>query len=270
KNGPGRAANGNFALTDLRVVASSKADGKKSITVKLKNPRATFEQKGLPVAAAIDADAVTSGWAIDPQFGKDHAAAFEFESPIGFDGGTAIGVTMTFSLNVGHGMGRPRISFASDPSLSLTAPAVAESFKQALELPAEKRTAEQKKILLKWFAPLDPQWQALNAKVQAHLKLMPKPNKVKALVSSEGLPPVRLHTQGDDFLPQTHFLRRGDVDQKDAVAPQGFLQVLMPAPDAGAKWQRPVPPGRKTSFRRTALAEWLTDTHTGAGALLAR
>src|SRR5262249_49776754 len=72
KNGPGRAVNGNFALTDLKVVASSKADGKKSITVKLKNARATFEQKGLPVAAAIDADSVTSGWAIDPQFGKDH------------------------------------------------------------------------------------------------------------------------------------------------------------------------------------------------------
>ena len=47
----------------------------------------------------------------------------------------------------------------------------------------------------------------------------PKPNKVKALVSSEGLPPVRLHTQGDDFLKETHFLRRGDPAQKDGVAP---------------------------------------------------
>src|SRR5262249_45742300 len=84
-------------------------------TVKLKNPRATFEQKGLPVAAAIDADSVTSGWAIDPQFGKDHAAAFEFESPVGFDGGTAIGVTMTFSLHVGPRMGPPRLSFAAHP-----------------------------------------------------------------------------------------------------------------------------------------------------------
>src|SRR5213079_1398387 len=116
----------------------------------------------------------------------------------------------------------------------------------------------------------DVQWQALNAKVQAHLKEMPKPNKVKALVSGEGLPPVRLHTQGDDFLPQTYFLRRGDVDQKDAVARQGFLQVLMPAPDASSKWQWPAPPGSKTSYRRTALAEWMTDTQAGAGGLLAR
>jgi hypothetical protein len=272
KNGPGRAANGNFALTDLKVVVSPVAGEKRPppTQVKLKNARATFEQKGLPVAAAIDADPVTSGWAIDPQFGKDHAAAFEFESPVGFDGGTAIGVTMTFSLNVGHGMGRPRISFASDAKLPLNAPAVAESFKTALDTPAEKRTPEQKKALLKWYAPLDSQWQALNAKVQAHLKKMPQPNKVKALVSSEGVPALRLHTQGDDFLPQTHFLRRGDVDQKDAIAPQAFLQVLMPAAEASSKWQHPAPPGRKTSFRRTALAEWMTDTQAGAGGLVAR
>ena len=54
--------------------------------VKLVQPRATFEQTGLPVAAAIDADP-HSAWAVDPQFGKDHAAVFEFDAPVGFDGG---------------------------------------------------------------------------------------------------------------------------------------------------------------------------------------
>src|SRR5437660_506486 len=51
KNGPGRAANGNFALTDLKIVASplppagkTWRDGPLPVTVKLKNPRATFEQ----------------------------------------------------------------------------------------------------------------------------------------------------------------------------------------------------------------------------------
>ncbi|HEV8062011.1 MAG TPA: DUF1549 domain-containing protein, partial [Gemmataceae bacterium] len=53
---------------------------------------------------------------------------------------------------------------------------------------------------------------------------------VKTLISTEGLPALRLHTQGGDFLPTTHFLRRGDADQKETVAPQGFLQVLMRAP----------------------------------------
>ena len=67
-------------------------------------------------------------------------------------------------------------------------------------------------------------------------------------MSGEGIPAVRLHTQGDDFLPQTHFLRRGDCEQKEAAAPQSFLQVLMPAADAAARWQQPAPAGSKQFF----------------------
>jgi len=84
------------------------------------------------------------------------------------------------------------------------------------------------------------------------------------------VPPVRLHTQGGDFLEQTHFLKRGDPNQKDGVAPQGFLQVLMPAADAEQRWQTPPPAGWRTSYRRRALAAWMTDVDEGAGRLLAR
>lgn len=91
---------------------------------------------------------------------------------------------------------------------------------------------------------------------------------VKTLISTEGLPALRLHTQGGDFLPATHFLRRGDADQKETVAPQGFLQVLMRAPPQA--WQSPAPAGCRTSYQRKALAEWLTDVDKGAGTLLAR
>src|SRR5207248_3424864 len=121
KGGPGRATNGNFALSDLRVTVAPKngAESKGPSAVKLANPRATFEQKGLPVAAAIDGDA-NSAWAIDPQFGKDHAAAFNFEKPVGFPGGTTITVTLAFNNNTGHGIGRPRfsISTAEKPELA--------------------------------------------------------------------------------------------------------------------------------------------------------
>jgi mono/diheme cytochrome c family protein len=91
---------------------------------------------------------------------------------------------------------------------------------------------------------------------------------VKTLISTEGLPALRLHTQGGDFLPNTHFLRRGDPDQKETVASQAFLQVLMGAmPQA---WQSAPPKGSRTTYQRRALAEWLTDVDNGAGALLAR
>jgi hypothetical protein len=271
KGGPGRAANGNFALSDLKVAARPKdKKGPPGMDVKLKNPRATFEQKGLGVAGAIDADSVTSAWAIDPQFGKDHAAAFEFDQSVGYPGGTVITVTLGFNNNTGHGIGRPRISVSTAEKPDLTSAPTSDLMRTALALPAEKRTAEQTAAALKWYAPRDAEYQKLHKAERDHFAKAPRPNKVKALVSSEGLPPVKLHTQGDDFLKETHFLRRGDPAQKDAVAKVSFLQVLMPEPEAQSQWLTPPPAGSRTTYKRTALANWLTDTEKGAGDLVAR
>jgi hypothetical protein len=137
-----------------------------------------------------------------------------------------------------------------------------------LKLPAEERKPEQTDMLLKWYRTIDPEWKKLNQAVQDHLKKAPTPPKV--LVSTEGLAAVRLHTQGGDFFNETHFLRRGDPDQKEGLATQGFLQVLSPAADADKLWRAAPPTGWRTSYRRRALAEWLTDVDKGAGALLAR
>lgn len=270
KGGPGRASNGNFALSNLKVTAIPKDKKQSGVEVKLKNPRATFEQKGLAVAGAIDADTVTSAWAIDPQFGKDHAAAFDFEKPVGFANGTVFTVTMSFNTNTGHGIGRPRISISTNEKPDLTALPMSEATRIALATPAAKRTPEQAKAALKWFAPRDADFQKLQKAEREHAAKAPRPNNVKALISSEGLPALKLHTQGADFLKETHFLRRGDPAQKDAVAHVSFLQALMPGPEAQSEWLARPPAGSRTSYQRSAFAKWLTDTHDGAGHLLAR
>jgi hypothetical protein len=218
KGGPGRAPNGNFALSDLRLTISPSSGGRKPpdpkpTGVKLRNPRATFEQKGLPIAAAIDNNP-TSGWAVDPQFGKDHAAVFETESAIGFEGGSVLTFTLQFKTNGGHQIGRPRLSITTAKSpVALTAPGMPAGMRSVLDTPADKRTPAQKTALLQWFRTIDPGWRKLNEAAQEHLQKSPKPALAKVLVSTEGLPAVRLHTQGDDFLKETHFLRRGDPDQ---------------------------------------------------------
>ncbi|MDB5313231.1 MAG: Planctomycete cytochrome [Gemmataceae bacterium] len=269
RSGPGRATNGNFALSDLKVAVRPKDKKQPDERVKLTDPRATFEQKGLPVAAAID-DNVTSSWAVDPQFGKDHAATFAFEKPVGFPGGTVITLTLGFHNNTGHGMGRPRVSLSSAEKPGLTAPATTEAVRAALAVPAGKRTPQQTAALLKWYAPQDVEWQTLAKAETDHAAKAPKPNLVKSLISSEGLPPVRLHSQGDDFLKETHFLRRGDPAQKEGVAAVSFLQVLMPDAESQTRWLSPPPAGSRTSFRRAAFANWLTDPTHGAGQLAAR
>jgi hypothetical protein len=270
KGGPGRAGNGNFALSDFRVTALAKAPGSKPEKPTLRNPRATFEQKGLPIAAAIDEDE-KSAWAVDPEFGKDHAAVFEFATPVGAAGGTTLSFTLSFRNNAGHSIGRPRLSVTTQPGpVDLRGPAVPQSVVPLFQTPAEKRSAEQNAALLQWYRTLDSEWQKLRKAADEHLAKAPKPPIVKMLISSEGVPAVRLHTQGGDFLNETNFLRRGDPDQKEGVATPGFLQVLVNAPEQEKHWQTTPPQGWRTSYRRRALAEWMTDVEHGAGSLLAR
>ncbi len=271
KGGPGRAGNGNFALSDFSLAVGPWDATQTWTVVPLKNPRATFEQKGLPIEAAIDKDP-KSAWAIDPQFGKDHAATFDLDEPAFFPKeGTLLRFTLSFNNNDGHNISRLRLSvsgYAKTPEL--TAPGVPFDMHKIIEVPAAKRTQEQTAKLLAWARTFDPEWRALDAKRLAHLAKAPQPTKVKALVATEGLPAVRLHTQGEDFLPDTQFLRRGDPANKEGIATQGFLQVLMPSSDAATRWQIKPPPGWRTSYQRRAFAEWITDVDHGAGHLLAR
>jgi len=273
KGGPGRADNGNFALSDFSVTATD-AKGKAWPLV-LKNPQATFEQKGLPVWATIDPDG-TSAWAIDPKFGVNHAALWELDSPI-----EQAGVTLTFTLkfqnNVGHGIGRPRLSVTAAPLPATLdgeqGSAVATRVNHILDTPAGQRTDADRTALLAYYRSIDPTRRQMNAAIDEDLKHAPKSKKFKALVCSEGVKPLRLHTalpDIPDFYDKTYFLKRGDVNQKDGQAPAGPLTILTRSPDGERRWQVTPPPGSKLSYRRTALANWLTDADAGAGNLLAR
>jgi mono/diheme cytochrome c family protein len=271
-SGPGRASNGNFALSDFRLTAAPLQGGQNPVPIKLLNPRATFEQKGLPAAAAVDGDK-RSAWAIDPQFGKNHAIALETEADTGFSGGTVLTFTLEFNNNTGHSIGRPRLSISTatrPASLEGDAlPAELSDILTSLRATAEP-TGEQKAKLLTWFRANDSEWRKLSGSVDSHRKAGPRKTATPVLASSEGVPAVRLHTQGADFLDETYFLRRGDPNQKDGIATEGFLQVLMRDPRDENRWKLEPPPLWRTSYRRRAFAAWLTDTDAGAGALLAR
>jgi cytochrome c553 len=271
KGGPGRAANGNIALTDFRITAQPLDVKSPPVEVKLQNAQATFEQKpSLLVAYAIDGDK-KSAWALDPQFGKDHAAAFETAENLGFAGGTKLVFTLEFKNNNQHSIGRPRLSVTTSPRpLKLDGNSLPEATIAALAKPREQRTAEEQAALLKWYRTQDAQWQKLNAAVEQHLAQAPKPELVKMMICSEGVTPIRHHTQGADFFNEFYFCRRGDVNQKQGEATPSFLQVLMRSEDGADHWKETPPAGAKTSYRRRSLANWITDTKDGAGELLAR
>ncbi|MDB5352788.1 MAG: Planctomycete cytochrome [Planctomycetota bacterium] len=268
--GPGRAGNGNFDLTDLKLTIGPRYGIGKTEQASLINPKASFEQPGLPITAAVDADK-KSGWAVDPQFGKDHAAVFEIGGDVRPDGGATLVFALDFQGNTGHNFGKFRLSVTDAPRpVGLDGSGLPMNVAAILLKPRDRRTAEEGAAVLSWYKTIDPEWRALKIASEEHAKNAPKPNGVKALISTEGLPAVRLHTQGGDFLEKTHLLRRGDPNQKTEVVGPGYLQVLIRAPKKESHWKAAPPKGWRTSYQRVGLANWLTDTETGAGHLLAR
>jgi hypothetical protein len=227
------------------------------------------------VASALD-DNPKSGWAVDPQFGKNHAAVFEFDEGMTPDVGAILEVRLEFSVNTRHNIGRPRISVTTHRNADILEDVIPSKVAQLLLQIEQSGNAgqtlskEDRQALMRWWKTTDPGWQSLFEKEQKHASLKPKPNQTKVLVCAEGFPAVRMHTQGADFFEQTYFLKRGSTNSKGDVVDQGFIQALLPAADFGNPWKYDPPEGAKYSGRRRALAEWMTDVENGAGNLLAR
>src|SRR5262249_35776393 len=158
--------------------------------------RATFEQKGLPVAAAIDGDK-KSAWAVDPQFGRDHAAVFEPAAPFGFPGGTEVTVMLEFKNNKKHAIGRPRLALSTQPAPALDGPALPEEVVRVLgKLEHLPLSPAERAFVLRWWRTTDAGWRKLQQQVLEHDRQAPRPTMTKVLVASEGVPPLRMHSQG--------------------------------------------------------------------------
>jgi hypothetical protein len=162
--GPGRAQNGNFVLSELKLSAAPKADPAKAEPVGLQNASADFSQDNWHVAGAIDGSEDT-GWAVSPQFGKTHIAMFETKADVGHDGGSLLTFTLSQQYPDGtHLLGRFRISVtgAQRPVMGSKLP---EAVAAALAEPADKRTPEQAGAIAAHYRSLDAELARLNAEV---------------------------------------------------------------------------------------------------------
>ena len=278
KGGPGRADNGNFGLSRIRVFAASMRGGP-SRELHLTRPRTTFEQNngGLSIASSLD-DQPHTGWAIDPRFATNHAAVFEVDPPWIADGSTRLEFRLEFEVNTRHAIGRPRVSVSDRTAPPLEGeflPARVAAIVERLhrgETRASSLSADERRELFDAWKRTQPEWRTPLEALEAADRSAPKPKLTPVLICAEGYPALRMHTQGADFFPETYFLQRGNAELKRGVATPGYLQVLMPESQAGpgGAWAWQPPAGAKFSGRRRALAEWMTDPRHGAGRLLAR
>lgn len=272
KQGPGRASNGNFVLTEftasrLKTPAAQPAaptDQPNSDTpgkpaneptsqaerLKFTNATASYEQTGAAkshpfgkwaILAAIDADerGASWGWAVMEQVGQPHSAVFELASDLDLAAGESLQLTLDQQhTNAGHTLGHFRISVATAQrpvTIAAVPPAEAAA---VLRIPAEQRSDAQNEQLAAYYrsiAPmLEPQRKRLAEITKQRTDLN---NRIRTTLVTVAVKPRMIRV-----LPRGNWMD----DTGDIVQPR--TPAVLPPPKVE---------GRR--LNRLDLAEWIVD-----------
>ena len=225
-SGPGRADNGNFVLSEIKVLFNGQP-------VQLKNGTVDFAQEGWPGANAIDGKAET-GWAIMPQFGKPHWMTVETAMPLGDGSPQTLTVRLEHqTMHVAHVLGRFRILVTNRPVSAWKA--MPDNIKAALAIAADQRNDTQKRDLTEYY--LASRTEVADVRRRAEEV---KKEREKAENDAPATMIMRDRTQPR----QTNVLKRGAWDQPGDPVTHGVPKTLPGLPaDAPAN--------------RLALAQWL-------------
>jgi hypothetical protein len=156
--GPGRAQNGNFVLNELRLTAAAPNDPRGAQPIVLENATADFSQASWDVRGAIDGNEA-SGWAVSPEFNKNHTAVFEVKEDATASAPASAGTILTFSMSQQfqdgtHSLGRFRISITNSPR-PFTMSRLPADLAQIIRTPADQRNEEQKQKLAAHYRSQD-------------------------------------------------------------------------------------------------------------------
>ncbi len=113
--GPGRAGNGNFVLSELSLKVAAAGGGEPVAPVKLVGVTADFSQGGWNIAGAIDGNLET-GWGVAGGTGARHAAVFEVAKEPAVPGGATVSIVVDQQYADGvHSLGKFRLSVEQVP-----------------------------------------------------------------------------------------------------------------------------------------------------------
>ncbi len=169
QNGPGRAGNGNFVLTEFRVSKVGAVEGG-ATPVKLQNASATVEQasgadalpeKKWSAVLTIDGDVNGAGigWAILPHVGKENHLVVEAVDSIENQDDTIFKFVLEFNYPGGqHAIGKFRLAATSTP-LPLKAKQQDEipaNIREILVIKAAERNEKQSQALAAYYRSIAP------------------------------------------------------------------------------------------------------------------
>jgi hypothetical protein len=234
--GPGRAANGNFVLSEFTVAASPDAPNAATNRVPLQNATADFSQPGFPVAAAIDGTFTNKiGWAVEDLPGRrnrSRQAVFETKDAVGWEGGTVLKFTLNHSYGDEETLGRFRISVTTAPRPLRTDPLSGHA-REILALPLQQRTLAQRRELFDFYRMTDPRMAEAGKRIDDEQRQWPPA-------------PTTLVLAARDHPRPTHVFIRGDWAKPGALVTPGVPSILPALP-------------KDAPLNRLTLAQWLVD-----------
>ena len=187
-NGPGLAANGNFALSELIVKASTKDETGKlgsANQLLIESGTADFTQDGFNIKQTFDGQTRGNrGWAVSGATGVTHWATFKLASPLD----NAHGCRLTFDLHqfhkaADHRVGRFRISVTTDNGdIPLDLP---ESFAAVVNTPIANRDESMLKKLSDYVAATDKSIVVSKTKLATARKPLPADKLLSVLQQRE-------------------------------------------------------------------------------------
>ena len=209
KHGPGRTfyegTNGDFTLTDFRVLADGKAKT-------LVGATHSFASGGFTAEKAID-DNKQTGWSINGGQGKAHSAVFELAIPMETSEFT---VTMLFERHFSAGLGKFRIAVTTDEKLQ---PARATTTDLERLILLDKRTPEQTQQLWRHYLMQSPDLAKERGPIDTLRRQLPA--YPTTLV---------MHERPRDNPRSTFIHNRGEFLQPTDRVDAGTLAVLHPFP----------------------------------------
>ena len=235
-SGPGRAAQGEFGLTEVTIEVPPGEAGKEPRKLEIDSAVALQELDGFEVSRAVDREEVT-GWSPGGLDGPNHNR--QIVVILKEDAGSASGTTFNFKLEQRLGdhrtMGRFRLSATTAPRTSLKS-LVPIDVERVLAVEPKERSAEQTALLLDYAVDQQPRMREWHSALEGHHKAMPQVPDTQAQTIAQNPDP-----------PKTHIHARGDFLRKGRQVMPGTPGVLPPL-----RWRGERPD-------RLDLARWLVD-----------
>ena len=165
--GPGRAINGNFVLSSLRVSFLPEGAKAKPRQLILDQAKADFNQVEFSPGTVLDPSG-SVGWAVYPEMGKRHVLVLNLKEPIPAGKRGTLTVTLEGKHPADqHILGRFRLSGTSIAG-SLPLESMPEVITKILALESSKRSPQQIAELTKFFESRDEEYHRLEKAIADH------------------------------------------------------------------------------------------------------